>query len=61
MSDNKCQIERRGIIKRFAEQTAMIEIEGKEIPVPKEKLAPNLVSGDVVKWVGNHWTSVTGE
>jgi hypothetical protein len=62
MNENsKCQIQRIGKVVSFEEKFAVLEIEGKSIKVPKEKVAPSTKLGDQVQWNGGYWTAANLE
>ncbi|BBH20757.1 hypothetical protein Back11_21020 [Paenibacillus baekrokdamisoli] len=52
---SNCIIQREGIIRQLDREAVHIDVNGKSVQVPVDKVASGLVVGNVVRWSGTHW------
>lgn len=57
VEQNKCKIQRSGIVRQFKKNDVVIEISGKPTDVPNDKVAPGVRVGDEVQWKARCWTT----
>ncbi|MFC0330486.1 hypothetical protein ACFOLF_03840 [Paenibacillus sepulcri] len=56
MDDNeKCVIRRLAVFLRYEAEFAVIEVEGKEIRIPADKIGPDAVPGGTLAWTRGLW------
>ncbi|AZN41886.1 hypothetical protein [Paenibacillus albus] len=52
----KCTVIRIGLVTDIQEQIAVIQVSGKRIEIPRDKLADHAAIGDEVRWDGQRWS-----
>lgn len=54
----QCRIQRRGVLRKMDGDTAVLEVEGKPVKVPANKLSQQAKAGDLLAWDGQLWVRI---
>lgn len=54
---SRCGIRRFGLVKKIGEDGVTVEINGKPLRLPREKVAADAAVGDTIAWDGKIWTA----